>query len=128
MQAFSSILVLTVSFLRLAPWGEYSCRNYDSVCTKVNLKSDFHIAGQLMETYRNNHGASCSSCSSDILSFGRCDKICQIFIGIQIIRFCHFNHSVYNSTGSGSFWTGTEQPVLPDNSKWSDCILAEIVR
>ena len=61
---------------------EYSCRNYDSICTKVNLKSGFHITGQLMETYRNNHGASCSSCSSDILSFGRCDKICQIFIGI----------------------------------------------
>ena len=30
---------------------EYSYRNYDSVCTKVSLKSDFHIAGQLMETY-----------------------------------------------------------------------------
>ena len=23
---------------------KYPCRNYDSVCTKVNLKSDFHIA------------------------------------------------------------------------------------
>lgn len=53
---------------------EYSCRNYDSICTKVNLKSGFHITGQLMETYRNNHGASCSSCSSDILASGRCDK------------------------------------------------------
>lgn len=30
---------------------KYPCRNYDSVCTKVNLKSDFHIAGQLMETH-----------------------------------------------------------------------------
>ena len=30
---------------------KYPCRNYDSVCTKVNLKSDFHFAGQLMETY-----------------------------------------------------------------------------
>lgn len=30
---------------------KYHCRNYDSVCTKVNLKSDFHIAGQLMEAY-----------------------------------------------------------------------------
>ena len=30
---------------------EYSCRNYHSVCTKVNLKSDFHITGQLIETH-----------------------------------------------------------------------------
>ena len=30
---------------------KYPCRNYDSVCTKVNLKSDFHISGQLMETH-----------------------------------------------------------------------------
>ena len=31
----------------------YQClnRNYDSACTKVNLKSDFHITGQLMETH-----------------------------------------------------------------------------
>ena len=26
-------------------------RNYISVCTKVKLKSDFHIAGQLMESH-----------------------------------------------------------------------------
>ena len=30
---------------------EYSYRNYHSVCAKVNLKSDFHITGQLMETH-----------------------------------------------------------------------------
>ena len=30
---------------------QYSHRNYDLVCTKVNLKSDFHFTGQLMETY-----------------------------------------------------------------------------
>lgn len=36
---------------------EYSCRNYDSICTKVNLKSDFHIAGQLMEPYPEYSGA-----------------------------------------------------------------------
>lgn len=30
---------------------KYTCRNYDSVCTKVNLKSGFHITGQLMETH-----------------------------------------------------------------------------
>lgn len=30
---------------------KYPYRNYDSVCTKVNLKSDFYIAGQLIETH-----------------------------------------------------------------------------
>ena len=30
---------------------KYPCRNYDSVCTKVNLKSDSHIAEQLIKTH-----------------------------------------------------------------------------
>ena len=28
---------------------KYFCRNYHSTCTKMDLKSDFHITGQLME-------------------------------------------------------------------------------
>ena len=30
---------------------KYSCRKYHSICTKVILKSDFHITGQLVETH-----------------------------------------------------------------------------
>lgn len=30
---------------------QYSHRNYDSICINVNLKSDFHIIEQMMETY-----------------------------------------------------------------------------
>ena len=51
----------------------------------------------------------------------------QIFIGIQIIRFCHLDHCIHNSTGGSSFRTGTEQPVLPADSEWPDCILAKII-
>ena len=38
---------------------------------------------------------------------------------------CHLNHGIHNSTSGGSFRTGAEQPVLPANSEWSDCILAK---
>lgn len=55
-------------------------------------------------------------------------EVCQIFISVQVIRFCHFNHRIYNSTGSGSFRTGTEQPVLPADREWSDRIFTEIIR
>lgn len=41
---------LAVSAVR-SSFYQYSHRNYDSACTKVNLKSDFHITGQLMETH-----------------------------------------------------------------------------
>lgn len=41
---------LAVSAVRSSLY-QYSHRNYDSACTKVNLKSDFHITGQLMETH-----------------------------------------------------------------------------
>ena len=34
---------------------QYSHRNYYLVCTKVNLKSDFHITGQLMDTNPKFH-------------------------------------------------------------------------
>lgn len=30
---------------------QYPQKNYDPVCTKKNLKSDFHITGQLMENH-----------------------------------------------------------------------------
>ena len=49
---FMGILVKTLPYLRcIAAFTNISHRNYDSACTKVNLKSDFHITGQLMETH-----------------------------------------------------------------------------
>ena len=41
---------LAVSAVRSSLY-QYSRRNYDSVCTKENIKSDFHITGQLMESH-----------------------------------------------------------------------------
>lgn len=50
--------VLAASAVRSGLY-KYPCRNYDSVCTKVNLKSDFHIAGQLMETHQEYSFTKC---------------------------------------------------------------------
>ena len=51
----------------------------------------------------------------------------QISVNIQVMRLCHLNHCIHNSAGGSSFRTGTEQPVLPADSEWPDCILAKII-
>ena len=51
----------------------------------------------------------------------------QIFVNVKVVRPCHFNHCIDYSTGIGSFYRITEQPVLPANCKRTDRVLAEIV-
>ena len=51
----------------------------------------------------------------------------QISVNIQVMRLCHLNHCINYSTGIGSFYRITEQPVLPADCKWTDRVLAEIV-
>ena len=43
------------------------------------------------------------------------------------MRLCHLNHCIDYSTGIGSFYRITEQPVLPADCKRTDRVLAEIV-
>lgn len=51
----------------------------------------------------------------------------QISVNIQVMRLCHLNHCIDYSTGIGSFYRITEQPVLPADRKRTDRVLAEIV-
>lgn len=51
----------------------------------------------------------------------------QIFVNVQVVCLCHFNHCIDYSTGIGSFYRITEQPVFAANCKRTDRVLAEIV-
>ena len=51
----------------------------------------------------------------------------QIFVNVQVVCLCHFNHCIDYSTGIGSFYRITEQPVFVANCKRTDRVLAEIV-
>ena len=51
----------------------------------------------------------------------------QISVNVQIVRLCHLNHCIDYSTGIGSVYTITEQPVLPADRKRTERVLTEIV-
>lgn len=68
---------------------QYSHRNYDPVCTKLNLKSDFHITGQMMETHPEYS-----------IRFQKYSKLKIIILCIKLIRAAHLDGSQQHNSYS----------------------------
>ena len=50
----------------------------------------------------------------------------QISVNVQAVRLCHLNHCIDYSTGIGSFYRITEQPVFPTDCKRTDRVLGSL--
>ena len=70
---------------------QYSHRNYDPICTKMNIKSDFHITRQLMESHPkySTSEQNVTKYISNIFYFFN-------YFKHQWILHCHFYSNIYN--------------------------------
>ena len=65
------------------------------------------------------------------ISFSLTSRSRPVAQSAEAVSYTHLDvykrQCIHNSARGSSLRTGTEQPVLPANCEWSDCILGEII-